>query len=110
MLEKNEIKNIIAVSVLILVVVAIYMLPSQTQQEAPESKEQDTLIKQPQINIREVKSVVTASKPEEIVMRFAAESQADKEGTELTIYNQNLALVKEYRSLPLKSGLNLVKY
>jgi hypothetical protein len=111
MLEKNEIRNIIAVLAIILVVIAIYMLPSQTQQETiPENGEQDTLIKQPQINIREVASVVTASKPEQAIMRFAAKSQADKEGTELTIYNQNIALVKEFRSLPLKSGLNLVKY
>jgi len=55
-------------------------------------------------------SVVTkvqASNPFELLTAKAAETDSD---TEVTVYNNNLALVKERRELDLKSGVNSVEY
>jgi hypothetical protein len=41
---------------------------------------------------------------------FAGEEKADKEGVAITIYNSNLAVVKENRKLDLKAGENLFKF
>jgi len=61
--------------------------------------------------VKDYSFTVSSEKPESVIASFADESESEeKQATELTIYNQNLALVKEYRTLDLKQGLNLVKY
>ncbi|WP_292375862.1 DUF4139 domain-containing protein [Methanosarcina sp. UBA411] len=66
---------------------------------------------EPSINgIESSSSTVTkvqASNPLEIL---TAGAQAIDSGTEVTIYNDNLALVKEKRELELNSGVNKVEY
>lgn len=66
---------------------------------------------EPSINgIESSSSTVTkvqASNPLEIL---TAGAQAIDSGTEVTIYNDNLALVKEKRELDLNSGVNKVEY
>lgn len=115
MVERKELFAFAIILAIIAVGVFIYYLPfgSISPEEEPEPTEsdfEDTLIKQPEVNIASVVSVVTAKKPEEIVLKLAEETSESKEGTELTVYNQNLALVKEFRNLELEEGLNLVKY
>lgn len=50
---------------------------------------------------------VQASNPLELLTAKAAGTDSD---TEVTVYNDNLALVKEKRELDLKSGVNSVEY
>lgn len=62
-------------------------------------------------NVKDYDFEVSSEKPSAAIAKFADSTESEnKQGTELTIYNQNLALVKEIRFLNLKSGLNLVKY
>ena len=62
------------------------------------------------ININEITYTTASEKPKEAVLKLAAFDSEIKEGTELTIYNQNFGLVKDIRSLYLEKGLNLVEY
>jgi len=102
---------------LVLVFVGIAFIPFLIKGQHPEpfketsaGDSENSLPSKEKINIREVSSVVSSSKPAQALIKFAAESSSEKEGTELTIYNSNLALVKEIRELTLKNGLNLVRY
>jgi len=52
--------------------------------------------------VRPVKAVAEAMQP--------LSAQAQGKGVELTVYNQNLALVKDRRSLELKEGTNEIAY
>lgn len=56
--------------------------------------------------------VVSAKQPSNPLDLFPTISKAAEtdSGTEVTVYNSDLALVKERRSLDLKSGVNEVKY
>ena len=80
--------------------------PSQLEDERTGKR-----IDLPNVNISEVAYIVSSEKPSSAVLNFAAEeTSSDKIGTELTIYNQNFALVKDIRQLFLKKGVNLVKF
>ncbi|MEM4662765.1 MAG: DUF4139 domain-containing protein [Candidatus Diapherotrites archaeon] len=70
----------------------------------------ETSNKADKTNIKSYASVVSSEKPQNIMIKFAESTSEYKEGTELTVYNIDMALVKELRRLDLKSGLNLVKY
>lgn len=55
--------------------------------------------------------VLSSNKPEDFVALMAADTQSDLiNESYVTIYNQNLALVKEGRELDLAEGYNQVKY
>ncbi len=65
----------------------------------------------PNVNINDVVHVVSTEKPESAVLMFEGQETSEtKNGTELTVYNQNFALVKDIRTLMLKQGVNLVKF
>ena len=65
----------------------------------------------PHFNIGEYARIVSSEKPSQAMILFAGESEVStKEGTELTIYNSNLALVKENRTIDLAKGLNKVEF
>lgn len=55
-------------------------------------------------------SVITKEQPSDPVRLFTAEAAETSADTEVTVYNNNLALVKEKRELDLKSGVNSVEY
>ncbi len=100
--------EIIAV-VLVIGMVAVAIMQNQLIEEPLETGGQRVDV--PNINIKDVSYVVSSEKPEAMVALFAGEETSEqKERTELTIYNQNFALVKEIRSLFLKAGVNLVEY
>jgi len=100
-MEKNQ-TWIITIAVLaVILFVGLQALPElgvEKQKPAPE------------FNIGEYSATISSEKPDVIMASFAEEESTEKEGTELTVYNQNLALVKEMRTLSLEKGLNLVKY
>ncbi len=55
--------------------------------------------------------VSSVSKPEAFLSDMAqAEDTLGKGETEVTVYNSNLALIKERREIELKKGYNLIKY
>ena len=62
------------------------------------------------ININDITYTTTSEKPKEAIIKLASFESDQKEGTELTIYNQNFGLVKDIRPLYLEEGLNLVEY
>ncbi|MCX8189654.1 MAG: DUF4139 domain-containing protein [Candidatus Diapherotrites archaeon] len=113
----NDLKKIlisVAVIVVLLslvVVIMVYQKPNElgeiSEEKVGNFSNNDRFEK---INIKEYSSVVSAEKPAQIMLKFAESSSKEKEGTELTVYNQNMALVKEMRALNLKNGLNLVQY
>ncbi|MBU1120723.1 DUF4139 domain-containing protein [Candidatus Micrarchaeota archaeon] len=97
--------GVLAVLVVGLFAVSILFETSIDQTPAPRK------IDMGNFNIKDYSYKVTVEKPEEAVLLFAdTETSSDKIGTELTIYNQDLGLVKELRELELKEGLNLVQY
>jgi len=55
-------------------------------------------------------SVVTKSQSSNPLSLLTAEAAENNADTEVTVYNNNLALVKERRTLDLKSGVNRVEY
>lgn len=52
----------------------------------------------------------TAEKPETFLQMVNASETDKKKSTEVTVYNKNLALVKENRLIQLKEGYNEVRY
>lgn len=107
MIEKKDFGILFFLIVFIALALFLYFLPSQY---LPENERLDEVSEiKPGINIGEVVSTVTSEKPEQAIAMFDAQS-IEKEGTELTVYNQNLALVKEIRKISLEQGLNLVNY
>lgn len=71
----------------------------------------DRSVTVPKYNVNEFSYTVSAEKPSAVIANFAeSEASGEKTATELTVYNQDLALIKERRTLDLKAGLNLVKY
>ncbi|PIN98517.1 MAG: DUF4139 domain-containing protein [Candidatus Diapherotrites archaeon CG10_big_fil_rev_8_21_14_0_10_31_34] len=96
------------------VVIAVFLfavlIPLAEQQKQDDGL-QPKRIEIPNINIKDVVHVVSTEKPETAMLQFASEESSEtKDGTELTVYNQNFALVKDIRSLFLKQGVNLVKF
>ena len=88
---------------------------SQPQNKLPEftigEYSNKTSSAKPSFNAKDYAFTLSSKKPEAVIASFAGEDESlGKEATELTVYNQNLALVKENRILNLKKGLNLVKY
>ena len=55
-------------------------------------------------------AVVTKVEPADPLGFISAGAAGTDSGTEVTVYNQNLALVKEQRKLELKAGVNQVEY
>ena len=91
--------GVLAVVVIGLLAVSGFFVPSERS------------VTVPRYNVNEYSYKVSAEKPEMVIANFAAdETSGEKTATELTVYNQDLGLVKERRNLNLKSGLNLVKY
>lgn len=73
-------------------------------------KEQQTVNKRPIVNVSDVSYKVSIGKPEVAMFADAAEEPMPKTSGELTIYNQDLALVKDVREMSLEKGVNEVKF
>ncbi|MCX9009503.1 MAG: hypothetical protein OIN66_00130 [Candidatus Methanoperedens sp.] len=61
-------------------------------------------------NIEGGVTIVSKEEPKFALLSIAKAASPDKTKNEVTVYNQNLALVKEYRTMDLSSGNNIVKY
>lgn len=61
-------------------------------------------------NIDDGVTIVSKEEPKIAFLSIAKAASSDKTKSEVTVYNQNLALVKEYRTMDLSSGSNIVKY
>jgi hypothetical protein len=61
-------------------------------------------------NIENGVTIVSKEVPKIALISLAKAASPEKTRNEVTIYNQNLALVKEYRTMDLSSGNNIVKY
>ena len=64
----------------------------------------------PNINVNEVSYRVAVGKPETALFEGAMAEAGEKGTSELTVYNQNLALVKDVREINLENGVNLVQF
>jgi hypothetical protein len=100
-MDRKIIAGIAIVLVLFVMGVMVFfpLQPEQVKQKAPN------------ININSYTYSVSVDKPE--IQLQATESQTatdQKTSSELTVYNDNLALVKDMRQISLEKGLNLVKY
>ena len=100
-------KTVLVAAIAIVAVAILTIGPVENKEEWPTGGKRVDL---PSINIKDVQYAVSSEKPEAIVARFAAEETSEKAGTEVTIYNQDFALVKEKRNIFLKEGVNLVEY
>jgi len=98
--------TIVLIAIVISLLVVLQFFPAATL-PAQGGKRVDVS----NINIKDVAYIVSSEKPKAMLASFASETATDtKQGTELTVYNQNFALVKEIRNLFLKEGTNLVEY
>ncbi len=61
-------------------------------------------------NIESGATIVSKEVPKVALLSIAKAASPDKTRNEVTVYNQNLALVKEYRTIDLSTGNNIVKY
>ncbi|MCZ7382872.1 MAG: DUF4139 domain-containing protein [Candidatus Methanoperedens sp.] len=61
-------------------------------------------------NIEGGATIVSKEAPKVALLSIAKAASPDKTKNEVTVYNQNLALVKEYRTMDLSSGNNIIKY
>ncbi len=61
-------------------------------------------------NIEDGATIVSKELPKVALISIAKAASSDKTKNEVTVYNQNLALVKEYRTMDLSSGNNIIKY
>ncbi|VVB89795.1 Uncharacterised protein [uncultured archaeon] len=61
-------------------------------------------------NIEGGATIVSKELPKVALISLAKAASPDKTRNEVTVYNQNLALVKEYRTMDLSSGNNIIKY
>ncbi|HIH45391.1 MAG TPA: DUF4139 domain-containing protein [Candidatus Methanoperedenaceae archaeon] len=62
------------------------------------------------INIAGYASVASRDAASALLSTASAAESTEKESTEVTVYNQNIALVKETRSVKLEKGYNTVRY
>ncbi len=61
-------------------------------------------------NIEGGVTIVSKEEPKIALLSIAKAATPDKTRNEVTVYNQNLALVKEYRTMDLSKGNNIIKY
>ncbi len=61
-------------------------------------------------NIEGSTTIVSKEMPKVALISIAKAASPDKTRNEVTVYNQNLALIKEYRTVDLSSGNNIIKY
>lgn len=61
-------------------------------------------------NIEGGATIVSKEAPKVALLSIAKAASPDKTKNEVTVYNQNLALVKEYRTMDLSRGNNIIKY
>jgi len=100
-MDRKIVFGVAAVLVVLVVGIMVFfpLQPEQVRQKAPN------------ININSYTYSVSVDKPE--IQLQATENEAatgEKTSSELTVYNDNLALVKDVRQIFLEKGLNLVKF
>lgn len=61
-------------------------------------------------NIENGVTIVSKEVPKIALISLAKAASPEKTRNEVTVYNQNLALIKEYRTMDLSKGNNIVKY
>ncbi|WP_440956368.1 DUF4139 domain-containing protein [Methanosarcina sp. Mfa9] len=86
-------------------VAAAFFCPTSTGELAPADE-----IELAANGIESHEAVVTKVEPADPLGFISAGAAGTDSGTEVTVYNQNLALVKEQRKLELKTGVNQVEY
>jgi len=86
-------------------VAAAFFCPTSTGELAPADE-----IELAANGIESHEAVVTKVEPADPLEFISAGAAGTDSGTEVTVYNQNLALVKEQRKLELKAGVNQVEY
>ncbi|MCR4335087.1 MAG: DUF4139 domain-containing protein [archaeon] len=64
----------------------------------------------PNFNINEVSYKVAVGKPEAALFADTTKDIGEKGSSEITVYNQNFALVKDVREMFLEKGINLVQF
>ncbi len=89
--------------VAILAVVGLFLFFPSIEKLRPAGKQI------PLVNVNDYSYRVSVEKPTAFLQEKATEVN-EKGGTEVTVYNQDLALVKEVREMVLKTGVNLVEY
>jgi len=80
----------------------------------PEEKPEGTRVvsSRPAV-LKEIGSIITSSRmalPQIIAEADAQQISSEGAGVEVTVYNQNLGLVKDRREMDLSSGLNIVEF
>jgi len=71
---------------------------------------EEKLVKRSNINVSEVSYHVAVGKPEAALLATEPVAANKKAPSELTVYNQDLALVKDVRSMNLQMGVNEVQF
>ncbi len=66
--------------------------------------------KRPSFNVSEVSYKVAVGKPQTALLQESGTDTGGKTSGELTVYTDDLALVKDSREISLESGVNLVQY
>ncbi|AKB29630.1 hypothetical protein MSSIT_2911 [Methanosarcina siciliae T4/M] len=84
---------------------AAFAYPDSTE-ETVQADEQEIAVN----GIESSSSVITKVEPSNPLEFLTAGAAVTDAATEVTVYNDNLALVKERRSLNLKTGVNSVEY
>ncbi|MAG18369.1 MAG: DUF4139 domain-containing protein [Candidatus Diapherotrites archaeon] len=72
--------------------------------------EQITVKAKPNFNVNEVSYKVAVGKPEVVLFDDTAQNIGEKGSSEITVYNQDFALVKDVREMFLEQGINLVQF
>ncbi|MEK6941276.1 MAG: DUF4139 domain-containing protein [archaeon] len=103
-MDKRIVFGGIFAAALVLVLAAGVLFSSQGTQPQPYSRQI------PLVNVDNYSYSVSVDKPAIFLTSQKAKLVDQKAGTELTIYNQDLALVKDVREMDLKSGVNLVEF
>jgi len=96
-LKSTSFKKFISIIVIVLLLVSLAALW--------ESRKENNLN-----NIEGGATIVSKEMPKVALLSIAKAASPDKTKNEVTVYNQNLALVKEYRTMDLSSGNNIIKY
>jgi hypothetical protein len=104
MKQENSAKYFLIVALLCIGIISILAINLINQ------KEETVLVNKPNYNIKEVSYKATVGKPEEVLMQGALQENTEKVSNELTVYNQNLALVKDIRKINLKKGVNIIEF
>ncbi len=91
--------NKIIVAVMLMIVVFAFAISPGQQDAEADGK-----------NIVKHSSIVTPSDPYSALFMMATAQEGTNEDTEVTVYNQDLALVKEKRNVDLDAGYNSIEY